>query len=359
MVEQQVRPWDVLDAARARGDRHRAARGLRAAAHAQAGLSPTCALPLAHGETMMKPVVEGRMLQALRLAPDDEVLEIGTGSGLPDRLPGALAREVVSIDLHADFVDAARAAPGRDTASAMCASNAPMPCLRHRPPVRRDRVTAAVAEVPDTLHALAASPSGRLFVDPRPVAGAGSGAASRAAARRRTSKACSKPTSPICTVPPGPALHPLNPLNQESSMHCAFVPSPSPCLLCRPVRPRRSAADLHAGLRTGAPERSAVGGRRIADASRSRKAWCSRARPCCRRSTAASASATRTSDSSGDQQSRTTTPISAALLDRQQPRLRRLGEPEHLRPRATTPAWAPARPAPSQADASWTPPTTR
>ena len=95
MVEQQVRPWDVLDprvldvlAAVPReaffAEAHRAL--------AYADLE----LPLGHGASMMKPVVEGRMLQALQLQPGDSVLEVGTGSGYISACLGALAREVVA-----------------------------------------------------------------------------------------------------------------------------------------------------------------------------------------------------------------------------------------------------------------------
>src|SRR3546814_3982453 len=58
---------------------------------------------------MMKPVVEGRARQALELQAGDEVLEIGTGSGFLAACLGRLARDVVSIERHADFVDLARA----------------------------------------------------------------------------------------------------------------------------------------------------------------------------------------------------------------------------------------------------------
>jgi protein-L-isoaspartate(D-aspartate) O-methyltransferase len=107
MVEQQVRPWDVLDVrvldVLARlprdafvGDVHRAL--------AYADIE----LPIGHGERMMKPVVEGRVLQALELDAADEVLEIGTGSGFLSACLGSLAREVVSIERHADLADVAR-----------------------------------------------------------------------------------------------------------------------------------------------------------------------------------------------------------------------------------------------------------
>lgn len=108
MVEQQVRPWDVLDprvldvlAMLPRED-------FVPAAHRNLAYTDL-ALPLAHGEAMMKPVLEGRTLQALELAPGDDVLEIGTGSGFLSACLGRLAREVVSLERHADLADAARA----------------------------------------------------------------------------------------------------------------------------------------------------------------------------------------------------------------------------------------------------------
>jgi protein-L-isoaspartate(D-aspartate) O-methyltransferase len=58
---------------------------------------------------MMKPVVEGRILQSLGLLPGDEVLEIGTGSGFLTACMAKLAQRVASVDLHADFIEAATA----------------------------------------------------------------------------------------------------------------------------------------------------------------------------------------------------------------------------------------------------------
>lgn len=106
MIEQQVRPWDVLDP-----------RVLEAlmVVHREDFVVPSqrqlafadLPLPLAHGEVMMKPVVEGRMMQALLLEPSDEVLEIGTGSGFVTACLAQLARAVTSIDMHADFIESA------------------------------------------------------------------------------------------------------------------------------------------------------------------------------------------------------------------------------------------------------------
>ncbi|HEV2680797.1 MAG TPA: protein-L-isoaspartate O-methyltransferase [Rhodanobacter sp.] len=106
MVENQVRPWDVLDGrvldviARVRRE------DFVAAAHRQLAFADLC-LPLGHGEVMMKPVVEGRVLQALELLPTDHVLEIGTGSGFLTACLATLSAQVTSVDIHADFTTAA------------------------------------------------------------------------------------------------------------------------------------------------------------------------------------------------------------------------------------------------------------
>lgn len=106
MVENQVRPWDVLD--------HRVLVALSQVrredfvppAYRQLAFADLC-LPLGHGEVMMKPVVEGRMLQALDLRATDRVLEIGTGAGFLTACMASLCAEVVSVDSHADFTASA------------------------------------------------------------------------------------------------------------------------------------------------------------------------------------------------------------------------------------------------------------
>jgi protein-L-isoaspartate(D-aspartate) O-methyltransferase len=103
MVENQVRPWEVLNArvldtlARVRRE------DFVAPEHRQLAFADLC-LPLGHGETMMKPVLEGRLLQALDLQGNERVLEIGTGSGFLTACLANLAAEVVSVDMHADFI---------------------------------------------------------------------------------------------------------------------------------------------------------------------------------------------------------------------------------------------------------------
>lgn len=106
MVENQVRPWEVLDGrvldviSRVRRE------DFVVAEHRQLAFADLC-LPLGHGEVMMKPVVEGRVLQALELLPTDHVLEIGTGSGFLTACLASLSAQVTSVDIHADFTAAA------------------------------------------------------------------------------------------------------------------------------------------------------------------------------------------------------------------------------------------------------------
>ena len=98
MVEQQVRPWDVLDlrVLDVLSELPREAfvpPAFRALAYADLPLT------LGQGQEMLKPVVEGRMLQSLALQPGDEVLEIGTGSGYASACLGRLVRDVVSLEI--------------------------------------------------------------------------------------------------------------------------------------------------------------------------------------------------------------------------------------------------------------------
>src|SRR5689334_1026744 len=107
MVEQQVRPWDVLDA-RVLGVLNEVRREDFVPAAHRALAFADLSIPLPHGETMMKPVVEGRVLQALELKGVESVLEIGTGSGFLAACLAQLAGEVLSVEQHADLAEAAK-----------------------------------------------------------------------------------------------------------------------------------------------------------------------------------------------------------------------------------------------------------
>ena len=102
MVEQQIRTWEVLDQrvldllfSVRREDFAPAANPSLAFADLE--------LPIGHGEKMLQPKLEARMLQELSLNPGDRVLEIGTGTGYMTALLASVSAHVYSVDIHADF----------------------------------------------------------------------------------------------------------------------------------------------------------------------------------------------------------------------------------------------------------------
>lgn len=107
MIEQQIRPWDVLDQrvldtfAEVPRERFVPERYQRLA-------FADVRIPIGHGQTMMNPNVEGRLLQALALRPTDTVLEVGTGSGFISACLSRLAGSVDSVELLAEFIEPAR-----------------------------------------------------------------------------------------------------------------------------------------------------------------------------------------------------------------------------------------------------------
>lgn len=107
MVESQVRTWDVLDP-RVLETLANVPRDQFVPAEYRAMAYADLALPLAHGESMLKPVIVGRILQALLLQPDESVLEIGTGSGYLTACMAELSRHVASVEQHADLAENAR-----------------------------------------------------------------------------------------------------------------------------------------------------------------------------------------------------------------------------------------------------------
>jgi len=73
-------------------------------------------VPLGHGQSMLAPKLEGRILQALELRTDDDVLEVGTGSGYFAACLGRLAHAVRSIEIYPELAANARASLARANA---------------------------------------------------------------------------------------------------------------------------------------------------------------------------------------------------------------------------------------------------
>jgi protein-L-isoaspartate(D-aspartate) O-methyltransferase len=116
MIEQQVRAWAVLDAAVLETMERVPREAFVPPAYRDVAFADM-AVPLGHGQHMLQPKLEGRILQALELNPDDAVLEVGTGSGYFAACLGALARSVTSLEIHADLAEAARASLARTGAN--------------------------------------------------------------------------------------------------------------------------------------------------------------------------------------------------------------------------------------------------
>jgi len=107
MIEQQIRPWDVLDSqVLALLSEVKREDFVPAAYRAMAFVD--MALPLPCGESMLAPRVEARLLQDLAIQPTDKVLEIGAGSGYMAALLARKAQHVLTLELHAELVELAR-----------------------------------------------------------------------------------------------------------------------------------------------------------------------------------------------------------------------------------------------------------
>jgi protein-L-isoaspartate(D-aspartate) O-methyltransferase len=107
MIEQQIRPWDVLDtsvlsllAVVKREDfvpaQHRALAFM------------DLEVPLPGGQTMLAPKLEARLLQELAPAKHEKVLEVGTGSGHMAALLAHKAQRVISLEIRPELVALAR-----------------------------------------------------------------------------------------------------------------------------------------------------------------------------------------------------------------------------------------------------------
>ncbi|UCV03469.1 protein-L-isoaspartate O-methyltransferase family protein [Dechloromonas denitrificans] len=107
MIEQQIRPWEVLDqqvldllfVVKREDFAPPAYRSL-----AFADLE----IPLGSGQVMLAPKIEAKMLQELAIKKTDKVLEIGTGSGYMAALLAARAEHVVSVEARPELAEFAK-----------------------------------------------------------------------------------------------------------------------------------------------------------------------------------------------------------------------------------------------------------
>jgi protein-L-isoaspartate(D-aspartate) O-methyltransferase len=160
MVEQQIRPWSVLNL-HVLEQLSQLDRGLFVpAAYQEVAYSDT-EIPLAHGEFMLAPRVAARLAQDLLLQPSDTVIEIGTGSGYLTALLASLCSKVVSLECHADLSAIAQTqlqSAGLRNVELRQSNGVP----QNLSPTEAIVLTGSVAQVPEELLQLL-KPGGRLI----------------------------------------------------------------------------------------------------------------------------------------------------------------------------------------------------
>src|SRR5471032_1198282 len=108
MVDQQIRAWEVLDPRVLNVLSTVPREAFVPPAYRELAFADT-PIPIGFGQSMLAPVLQGRVLQALAVNGSDTVLEVGTGTGYLTAAFGLLAGSVDSIDIRAEFTAAAGA----------------------------------------------------------------------------------------------------------------------------------------------------------------------------------------------------------------------------------------------------------
>jgi protein-L-isoaspartate(D-aspartate) O-methyltransferase len=147
----EMRQAGITDA-RALSALERAPRTHYAPGHLEGLALDDVALPLAHGQTMTKPSVVGRVVEALDVQANDVVLEVGTGSGFQAAAISTLAHKVITLERWRDLAADARGRFG--TARLMktyCHAADGADGWDDEAPFDRIVVNAAMADFPEAL----------------------------------------------------------------------------------------------------------------------------------------------------------------------------------------------------------------
>lgn len=107
MVEQQIRPWNVLNQ-RVLDSLYRVDRSCFVPANYRNLAYADTELPLGYGQTMSPPRIDARFLQEIMPTADETVLEIGAGSGYLAALLATQAKQVTAIELVPELVERAQ-----------------------------------------------------------------------------------------------------------------------------------------------------------------------------------------------------------------------------------------------------------
>lgn len=107
MIEQQIRTWEVLDPVVLTLLKEVPREDFVPPQYLGLAFADL-EIPIGHGQMMLSPKMEARIVQSLSLKKTDKVLEIGTGSGYMTALLAKLAQQVVSVDCIPELTATAR-----------------------------------------------------------------------------------------------------------------------------------------------------------------------------------------------------------------------------------------------------------
>ncbi|MEF8769694.1 MAG: protein-L-isoaspartate O-methyltransferase [Candidatus Accumulibacter phosphatis] len=107
MIEQQIRPWEVLDP-EVLGVLAAVKREVFVPEAFKALAFADLELPIGNGQTMLPPKIEARILQEVGVRNTDIVLEVGTGSGHMAALLASKAEYVYSVEIDPVLAETAR-----------------------------------------------------------------------------------------------------------------------------------------------------------------------------------------------------------------------------------------------------------
>lgn len=107
MVEQQIRPWNVLDQQSLAILLDIPREEFVPEEFKKLAFSDM-QIPLAHGQFMLEPKIEAQILQAVQIKDSDHVFEVGTGSGFLTAVLAKKAKHITSIEIHSELAEMAR-----------------------------------------------------------------------------------------------------------------------------------------------------------------------------------------------------------------------------------------------------------
>ena len=162
MLGQQIRAWDVMDS-RVLDVLAKTPRELFVPDDYRELAFADTDIPIAHGQRMMCPKIEGRLLQALQLESTHEVLEIGTGTGFLTACIAQFVEKVVSVEIFDGMTQEAKIKLQEQGIKNVELQTKDAFSLKHSKKFDAIAVTGSVPEVDDHFVQML-KPGGRLFI---------------------------------------------------------------------------------------------------------------------------------------------------------------------------------------------------